>query len=395
VNAAETGRDDPSIREPKSPLDTPADRTDDPEWWPPAHQRVITASHALLKAQNPRALEQATAELIGAELHDAVREKRPGWRFEVWATQLIGRAADRVVDAARRGGEWQGPWRLLHGLAAIGSHGLDAWAVEAASRAARSLPPEALAAQPSWLKVMPDIRATGDVRVMRDAYGTRFAIIAEFRYDGENSSSWYLLDIDVCGLIGLASAGAFDTPEQAAAAWRNEVGVSAEGIAPAPATTESLTCLVYCGHDEPRFVGSHPRTVMENWFRGPRRTSDLLDGLRARGVELPRYRDLDQYGDYKPTAAAFTAWYSAQYGYPPERRVAGDLADTWLSGCMPGTEHAVSPDRSLEFRVTIMAMVHDEYDRDELLDAAPDWVQWQGEQAGIPEHLIQLAVAAA
>ncbi len=82
ANPRKTGHE-PSIREPKSPLDALADRTDDPEWWPPAHQRVITASHALLKAQNPRALEQATAELIGAELHDAVREKRPGWRFEV------------------------------------------------------------------------------------------------------------------------------------------------------------------------------------------------------------------------------------------------------------------------------------------------------------------------
>ena len=34
------------------------------------------------------------------------------------------------------------------------------------------------------MKLLPDIEATGDVRVMRDAYGTRFGVIASFCYPG-------------------------------------------------------------------------------------------------------------------------------------------------------------------------------------------------------------------
>lgn len=108
--------------------------------------------------------------------------------------------------------------------------------MEQASKAARSIPPEALATQPAWLELLPDIKATGDVRVMRDAYGTRFGVIAGFSYPGGVDPSVYLFDIDASGLIGLAGAGVFDDVAQAAAAWREEVGVSAEGLTPVPAT---------------------------------------------------------------------------------------------------------------------------------------------------------------
>jgi hypothetical protein len=48
--------------------------------------------------------------------------------------ELAGRAVERAVDAARRGDDaWQGPWWLLHGLAAIGSYGLGGFAWEQAS----------------------------------------------------------------------------------------------------------------------------------------------------------------------------------------------------------------------------------------------------------------------
>jgi hypothetical protein len=72
----------------------------------------------------------------------------------------------------------------LHGLAAIGSYGLGAFAWEQASEAAGSLPRDVLAAEPAWLKLLPDIKATGDVGVMRDAYGTQFGVIADFCYPG-------------------------------------------------------------------------------------------------------------------------------------------------------------------------------------------------------------------
>jgi hypothetical protein len=148
---------------------------DRPEWFTPSQERVLAASRGLLAARGPGALEQATAELIGAELHRAMRAERSGLRFDLWAMELAGRAVDRMVDAAGRGnGAWQGPWRLLHGLASIGSYGLGAFASQQASEAAKKLPPDGLAAQPTWLELLPDIQAASDLWVMQDAYGTRF-----------------------------------------------------------------------------------------------------------------------------------------------------------------------------------------------------------------------------
>jgi hypothetical protein len=137
----------------------------------------------LLAAQGPRALEQATAELVGAELYDAVRDERSGLRFDLWAVQLVDHAVKRMIDAASRGDDsWPGPWWLLHGLASIGPYGLGGYAWEQASKAAGSLPRDVHAPGPAWLKLLPEVKATGDVRVMRDGYGTRFGVTAAVSY---------------------------------------------------------------------------------------------------------------------------------------------------------------------------------------------------------------------
>jgi hypothetical protein len=368
---------------------------DHAQWWKPSHDRLIAASAGLLTAPGSRALEQATAELIGGELYEAVYEERAGLRFDMWAMALVDRAVERVVDAVGRGDDaWRGSWWLLHGLAAIGSYGLGGFTREQMSEAARSLPRDALAAEPAWLKVMPDIEATGDVRVMRDAYGTRFGVIAGFSYPGGVDPFVYLLDIDACGLVRLAGAGVFDDVRQAAAAWRDQVGVSAEGLAPAAATSESLTCLVYYEPEEEQVIGDESRTVMDNWFRAPRRARDIDDALRERGVVLPEYSPRYHDIDVAPMADPFTQWYSERHGREPDREAVEALTEVWLEGMLPGTEHSVSPHRSAYFREVIGDWLDDP-----VTIAArallPDWVRWNGEQAGVPAPLIERAVLAA
>lgn len=394
VNAAEPWLSGLSIG-PRPSIDAFLGLPDRPEWFTPSQERVLAASRGLLAARGPRALEQATAELIGAELQRAMRTERSGLRFDLWATELTGRAVDRMVDSAGRGnGARQGPWRLLRGLASIGSYGLGAFASQQASEAAKKLPPGWPAAQPAWLELLPDIQATGDVRVMRDVYGTRFAVIAGFCYPGGIEPSVYLFDIDACGTIRLTGAGVFDDMEQAAAAWREQVGVSAEGLVPVPATAVSLTCLVYCEHAEQILSGSEPRALMDNWFRGPRRMRDVTDALRGQGVDLPSPRSLYRDIDFAPMAGEFTGWFSARRGHAPSRDAVEALAAEWLEGMLPGTEHAVSPHRSQFYR----ALIGDWRD-DPVTQAAlallPEWVRWNGEQAGVPAHLIERAVSAA
>jgi hypothetical protein len=364
-----------------------------PEWWEPSHERMIDASGGLLAAASPRALEQAVAELTGGELYAAVSEGRSGLRFDAWAMELTDRLVSRITDTADQG-EWQGPWWLLQGLASIGSYGLGGWVEENAAKAAASLPIGWQAAQPPWLRSVTQIRATGDVRAMRDAYGTRFGVIAEFRYPGGSDPSWYLFDIDVSGFIILAGMAVFNEADQAAAAWRDAVGASAEGLTPTPLTAEVLTCLMYFDSEEQLIDGAEPRAVMDNWFRGPRRISDLLRTLDERGVELPPYRSLYHDIDFEPMAEAFTAWYSERHGRPLGNEVAEALASEWLEGMLPGTEDAVSPSRSSFYRGVIADWL-DGPGKVETLAVFPEWVRWHGEQYGVPAHLLDIAVAAA
>jgi hypothetical protein len=365
------------------------------QWWEPSHERVITASGGLLAAPGPRALEQATAELVGAELYDAVREDRYGLRFDLWAVELVDRTAKRIVDAASRGDDsWRGPWWLLHGLASIGSYGLGGYAWEQASKAAGSLPPGVRATDPEWLKLLPGIKATGDVRVMRDAYGTRFGVTAAMSYPGGVDPSVYLMDIDASELIGLAGAGVFDDMDQAAAAWREAVGGSAEGLVPVPATPESLTCLVYCEHEDQQVIGDESRTLIDNWFRGPRRMHDVHAALQERGIALPEYHSLFHDIDVAPMAEPFIVWFSERHGHGPSRDAVEALAWEWLEGMLPGTEHSVSPSRSESFRGLISDWLDDPV-TDTVLALLPEWVRWNGEQAGVPASLIERAVSAA
>src|SRR6266851_410973 len=299
-----------SLSVPRSPLEESFGSLDRrPRWWAPSFERLIAASGGLLVAQGPRALEQATAELIGAELYRAVHDEKTGLRFDAWAMELISRAIERMVDAAGRGDNtWRGPWWLLQGLAAIGSYGLGAFAWEQASEAAGELPRDIRAAEPAWLKLLPDIKATGHVLAMRDAYGTRFGVIADFSYPGGADPSAYLLDFDASGFTVLAGAGVFD--------------------------------------------------------------------------------------DVAPMADPFAKWYSERHGHEPGRDAVEALAEEWLEGMLPGTEHSVSPHRTEFFRELISDW-RDDPVTDAALALLPEWVRWNGEQSGVPAPLIERAVSAA
>jgi hypothetical protein len=86
------------------------------QWWEPSHERLIAASGGLLAAQGPRALEQATAELVGTELYNAVRDERSGLRFDTWAMELVDRATKRMVDSA---GRQDDSWRARGGSCTV------------------------------------------------------------------------------------------------------------------------------------------------------------------------------------------------------------------------------------------------------------------------------------
>ena len=369
-----------------------------PEWFDSSIKAVLDRAGVVMAARGPRELEQATAELLGAELHRILHEEREGMWFSWWFEELTEAAAARIrEEVGNRDGAWEPLWRLLHGLTSIGSPALRSIARVALGRVKKELwGAAAVRQQPDWLRQLARIRATGEVWEMRDAYGTRIALIAGFSYPDGVDRSVFLFDIDACGIIEIVHAGVFDDVQQAATAWRGRVGDTAESARPERVeTAERLLCLAHCDSGEEMLRGSESRTVLDNWFRARRRIHDLADALRRRGMSLPAARSLYHDLDTDPMVEAFTGWYVRRHGAEPDPEVVGALAEEWMEGALPDTWHSASPHR-VEFQLTL---INDWIPDDPITVAVkallPEWVRWHGEQAGLPEHLVDRGVAVA
>jgi hypothetical protein len=369
-----------------------------PAWFDSSNKAVLDRAGLVMAARGPRELEQATAELLGAELHRVLREEREGLWFSWWFEELTEAATARIrEEVGSRDGAWEPPWRLLHGLTSIGSPALQSIARTALDRAKKELRGDAaVRQQPAWLRQLARITATGVVWEMRDAYGGRIALIAGFSYPDGVDRSVFLFDIDACGFVEIVNAGVFDDVQRAATAWRALVGDTAQSAQPERVeTAERLLCLVHCDSEEETLRGTESRTMLDNWFRARRRIHDLAEALRRRGMSLPAARSLYHDLDTDPMAEAFTGWHVRRHGTEPDPEVVDALAQEWMEGTLPDTWHAVSPHR-VEFQ---LALISDWIPDDPITVAAkallPEWVRWHGEQAGLSEHLVDRGVAVA
>lgn len=360
-----------------------------------------------MAATGPRELEQAVAVLTGGELHWALREVQQGLWFEWWFEELAQAAAERVkTEAPMDGGAWQEPWRLLHGLAAIGSPALRSIALQATKDAAEVLTADQASAQPGWLSLCPDGAVTGRIWTMRDDYGTRFAVLAGCGYPGGGAGPRgadphvFLFDIDACGFVTLAGAAVFDSLDDAATAWRQGKGGTANNAHPELVTQYAqLDCLMQCDvSPNGIFRGREPRAVTDNVFRGNRRIHDIAQAMAKRGQQQPEHRNLyrDRDAEIEAEAEAFGIWYAERHGSEPPQEATRWLADDWLAGTLPGYGNAVSPHRVKH----LMACMEDDWLPEEpttkaAYDLLPEWVRWNGEQVGVPRNLIERSVAIA
>jgi hypothetical protein len=166
-----------------------------PAWFESATKAVLAGAGSLDAADGPRELEQRTAELLGAELHRVLQEGHAGLAFAEWFD-------DVVVEAAGAG---TAMLRLLTGMTAIATSAL----APTACVRVRTLLADA-DRPPDWFDDLSSVPATGEVFLMRDAYGTRFAVLAGFTYGHGREPSVFLFDIDASGIVTLAGAGVFD-----------------------------------------------------------------------------------------------------------------------------------------------------------------------------------------
>ncbi|MFE0654721.1 hypothetical protein ACFVZH_40170 [Streptomyces sp. NPDC059534] len=261
------------------------------DWFGPSFSALLDEAEVLLGAEGPRQLEDMTACLLGARVHQAVQE---GWPLALgdWTMGLIdaaeGRARERLVSGAPGG---QAALLLLYGLSSVGSPVIAPAALDAVSRLRPVVRGSQVAsALPQWRDAVAKLRMTGDIWVLRDVYGSRLGVIAATVYPDGTDPAVYLFDIDACGFVVLAGGGTYDDVEQAAAAWRAAVGTVAAGAVPEPlaqAGTEALRCLTEVDLTEITIFGTEPRAVWDEWFRAARRIHDVAAALERRDVHCP------------------------------------------------------------------------------------------------------------
>lgn len=369
-----------------------------PEWFGGAIGRVLTTADGLSATRSPQELDQAVAELLGGELHTALRTERVGLFFQWWLDELGTAVVQRIEqddaddDTAAQGtGTRAGAIWLLHGIAAqCGT--LPDELVQRARNAVAARPGERL---PPWVSTTPRPAATGAVLRLRDAYGTRFGVVIEYSYPDVPETSWYLLDIDTSAFVVLVDAGVHDTPEQAAAAWRENAD-SPDATADEVDDPAMLTCLVKLdtGSEAMGVKGDESRRVMDNWFRARTRIDVLDRTLRREKRPLPPVTSL--YRDIDPTVLAepFTAWHIRTHGSEPDPETVATLAEEWMEGSLPETWFCASPERIRFHRALISDWVPDHPVTLGVLALLPEWTCWLGERAGLPAHRMEALLAA-
>jgi hypothetical protein len=338
-----------------------------------AAEHALEASPRLLSSSGPRQLEQATAELLAAELANPMMHGR---RTDTLCHDLIEFTRNRVLsDIAWSNDEWRGPWWLLHGLASIGPRGSGRYAAE--QIAAARVPGE----EPGWLGLLPGIAVAGDVYELRDKWGLRLGVIAELAYPGGVDPHVYLLDVDASWYIEVLGAGVFDDVAAAEAAWRGSLPAGEAGGKIEPVTDGTLACLYAMAHlDE---LMSHDELLTEH-YRAERRISDVLARYESRWRAAPAF---------EPDPDEFASWYRIRHGHVPEDGLAGPLAAQWSEGVPPGTGRRVSPRRAAGYYDYFLAWI--EADEEDVRKVMPEWIRWVGEKAGAAPEVIDESVAAA
>jgi hypothetical protein len=347
---------------PGSGLTRPMGSRPRPAWFDPAIKAVLGGTEAVDSASGPRELEDATAELLGAELYRVLREDRDGLWFDWWFAELVTAAAH------------QGASRLLQGLAAIGTPPLAQKAVAAHRRL-------------HGKTTLPKVTATGEVFRMRDAYGTRFAVLAGF------SDGTFLFDVDTSRGARLVGGRVHDDVTQAAAAWLATIGDTAGETEPRPVEDmRDLLCLVHLDIGDNEIMGDESRAVMDGWFRVRRRIDDLGAGLRKRGRRLPPAESLFNDIDTSQMTDDFCEWYFSLHGTEPDMDAVHALAEEWMEGALPETWFSVSPDRIAFQRTLIGDWLPDHPLTLAVTSLLPEWVTWLGRD--LPAQLRERVEAA-
>jgi hypothetical protein len=315
-------------------------------------------------------LEDELCRRLGAEL--AATDGRPLEELvnpEQLGEAILDAAAEAVRRAERGTAARRASWHVLAVLARALPHPL--------REQADNLIIE-LSGPGEWS--LPDRTPTGPVLWARDAYGSRFAIAAQFATD-----RWYLWDVDTCGFKTFTvHSGVYPTAEAALAEWRTGVGDLAAGPAVlTPADDAELVAeLLFNADGIVRSGGEHEEHYAE-YFRGRRLAQAAIETVPE--ATAPARPPLGE----EQAAEEFAAWLRGHRTPPDDiEELATELASSWATDTPASLYATCSPHR---VALTVMQM-RDYYKPDfvaELIALLPEWVSWLAEREDEPAELVE------
>jgi hypothetical protein len=374
-------------------------------WWGKSHQRILAAARALTWPSRPVDLETQACRIVGDEFYERLNSRVTGLHPPQWLRALAEETGAALRASVADGtGDWRQLWALLCGLALTAPPG-DTGSETA--KLARARFPDikdpyvtALAEAGKAAKLLADrgqasgighradgCRAAGDPLLARDAYGSRFLLVAPFGYDEKVPDHWYAWDIDSCWILTVAGAGVFGSAEDALAEWQHAVGPAA-GAALSPSTPETtVRLLAPCLETGPlsdMLQGSEPRELIREYYRLRRRAHSLTGPAGATAASAATASSGG--GDAGPVREAFLGWYAARhYDVPQDTADAVDtILQEWGPRAHPGerSRYACSP-----HRIEMAAhLIRDGYLPDHAnaaLRLLPEWTQWCIGQNGL------------
>jgi hypothetical protein len=371
-------------------------------WWRESHQRILARARALTWPSRLVDLETQACQIVGDEFHDRLQSPGTGLHPVQWLRALAEETGAALRAALAQGADdWQKLWALLCGLALTAPR-TPAGAVTETVRSVRHEFPDikdphetALAEADKAAKLLASrglepgagcpaggSRPAGEALAARDAYGSRFLLMAPFSYDGGAPDHWYAWDIDVCWIDVVVGAGVFGSAEDALREWRDAVGPAASGAAlspcPAGMTARLLAPCLRTGPLADMLEGSEPRDLIREYYRLRRRGRDLTGSAYADAGSSPP-------GDGREPDA-FLDWHAARHEDVPEAvtDATGTILAEWGPGESPDQRsfYACSPHR-IEMAAHLIREGYFADYANPALRLLPEWTEWCIEQIGL------------
>jgi len=379
------------------------------------------AESSLAEPFTPSQLSNAIGALLGQELHRVLSKYSRGLDFEGWLLHVADAAADAISKSLERIAEgveddkWLVNLRLLAGLAGQAPPRV----VEPVIDDLRVMQQELRFAIPDRIiKLVPNDRfllrlvqphPTGHIWSIREPNSPRIGYVIQLHWHIDNTYSYYLQTVDICGLPWPGSSWEYKELEDAFAAWAKQESHSAESKLDIHKGSQWIQPLLDCvpQHLPDMVDGDEPLAYLNGWFRLRCILDSLWQDSELVNADVPITPDNEAIETKRAAEQAcqdfandikkhdrlgiFTTPCEPGYCDNIEDHPIplSDLWHAWFKDCAGGAETLLTPHRVDWARGYLVDHAEEE---DLVKELLAYWVEFFGYRFGYPEEVVSKCV---